>query len=31
MIWKKTNHGTLAVMDVNLFYKLLKIYHQNKK
>ncbi len=36
MIWKKSaeagsvSKGTLAVMDVNLFYKLLENYHNNK-
>ena len=36
MIWKKSaeagsiSKGTLAVMDVNLFYKLLESYHNNK-
>lgn len=36
MIWKKSaeagsiSKGTLAVMDVNLFYKLLEHYHKNK-
>lgn len=36
MIWKKSaeagsvSKGTLAVMDVNLFYKLLEYYHKNK-
>lgn len=36
MIWKKSaeagsiSKGTLAVMDVNLFYKLLENYHKNK-
>lgn len=36
MIWKKSaeagsiSKGTLAIMDVNLFYKLLENYHKNK-